>query len=449
MSKAAERASASVEEAEQNLRASAVRFIRFELPDLMGLSRSKTIPIDSFAGFAKSGLNMYGGVLGLDSGSYVVPGTGMGDEVGFKDAKITPELSTLCVLPWEPETASVICSPRDADTHVLMPYSSRNVYLDLLRRASKQGFGVRTGIELEFYLLDAQTKLPVTGGQHIFATASNHWGEFMNDLLDNLNGLGLRLITHNAEYGPGQFEINFAPSDGIKAADEAFRFKTTVKELARRAGYIATFMSKPYIDRAGSGCHVHMGLRNLSGDSNAFVDLAGRDQLSKVAQSFTAGLVRHGAAMTALIAPSVNCYHRYLKGSFAPTRAGWGIEDRTALVRMKATGDDATHLEMRGGSGLSNPYLSAAATLAAGLIGIEAEYNLSPDSDMLAEDNEQFELLPGSLEIAVDKLLADSKLCEMIGMPFAELFVVVKKYELERWRSQISEWETTEYLELY
>ena len=116
---------------------------------------------------------------------------------------------------------------------------------------------------------------------------------------------------------------------------------------------------------------------------------------------------------------------------------------------MKATGDDATHLEMRGASGLSNPYLSAAATLAAGLIGVEESYELPASSDQLAEENEQFELLPLTLEAALDRLSADERLCEMLGVPFTRLFTKVKEFELERWRAHISDWEMDEYLELY
>jgi len=442
-------AAASVDEVERSLRENNVQFIRFEIPDLMGLSRSKTIPIDSFQQFALKGVNMYGGALGLDTASFVVPDTGLGEETGYQDSMLVPELGTIRILPWEPETASVICNPCDAITGEPMVHSSRNVLLSLLERTRSLGFEVKTGIELEFYLLDAQTKEPLFGGQHIFLTARNHWNDFIKDLLSNLHGLGLKLTTHNAEYGPSQFEVNFDPADGIDAADESFRFKCAVKEFAHRSGYIASFMSKPFADRAGSGCHVHMGLRNSADDSNAFVDLDGPHQLSTTARSFTAGVLRHAGSMTALIAPTVNCYHRFKKGSFAPTTASWGIQDRTALIRMKATGDDATHLEMRGASGLSNPYLSAAATLAAGLIGVEESYELPASSDQLAEENEQFELLPLTLEAALDRLSADERLCEMLGVPFTRLFTKVKEFELERWRAHISDWEMDEYLELY
>jgi glutamine synthetase len=439
----------SVEAAEQSLREKGVQLIRFEIPDLMGLSRSKTVPIDSFKQFARKGVNMYAGALGLDTASFVVPNSGIGEETGYQDSMLLPELGTIRILPWEPETASVICTPCDATTGEAMPHSSRSVLLSLLERARSLGFGVKTGIELEFYLLDAQTKEPLFGGQHIFLTQRNHWNDFPKDLLTNLHGLGLKLTTHNAEYGSSQFEVNFDPADGIDAADESFRFKCAVKEFAHRSGYIASFMSKPFIDKAGSGCHVHMGLRNRADDSNAFVDPDGPHQLSSTALSFTAGVLRHAGSMTALIAPTVNCYHRFKKGSFAPTTASWGIQDRTALIRMKATGDDATHLEMRGASGLSNPYLSAAATLAAGLIGIEDGYELPALSDQLAEDNEQFELLPQTLETALERLFADERLCEMLGVPFTTLFGKVKEFELERWRAHISDWEMDEFLELY
>ena len=449
MHTAADQKSVTASEAEQELRSKAVKYIRFEQSDLMGLSRSKTIPIDAFGRFAMSGVNFYGGTIGLDSASIVVPNTGLGEEVGYQDSRLIPDLSTLQILPWEPHTASVLCTPCFANTGDAMPQSPRNVYLSLLEKAQQLGFVVRAGLELEFYLLDAQTKEPVTQGPHIFATSRNHWSDFINRLLDNLNELGLRLITHNAEYGPGQFEINFAPSDGIAAADDAFRFKTAVKELANCSGYLATFMSKPKTDWAGSGCHVHMGLRNIVEDSNAFVDTSQADALSQTARQFTAGVLQHAHSIMPLIAPTVNCYHRFIKGSFAPSRAGWGIEDRTALIRVKASGDDATHIEMRGATGLSNPYISASATLAAGLLGIEGKYALPQTDDALAENNEQFTLLPKTLERALEAFEADEKLCNVLGKPFSHLFCTVKKFEIERWRAHISNWEVNEYRELY
>jgi glutamine synthetase len=441
--------SAAVVEARDRLLKAGVSYVRFEMSDIMGVPRSKTVPIEAFEGFAVNGVNMYGGTLGLDSSSLIVPNTGLAEEEGYRDAFLVPNLETLRILSWAPDEACVTCDPCWGADRAPLLQAPRYVLQRQLDKAASIGFDVISGHELEFYLLDATTRKPLFGGEHIFMSARNHHSDFLKHLMDQLRAMGFPLTTHNAEYAPSQFEINFAPALGMNGADTAFQFKSMVKEFARRNCLLATFMSKPSIHSAGSGYHMHMGLNLASSGVNAFNAHKGPDGLSDTALHFTAGILHHVQALTALMAPTINCYHRFKKTSFAPTRATWGIEDRTALVRVKASRDSATHVEMRGGAGMANPYLLQAGVLAAGLLGLENKLALNAPKPGLAENDTDAVVLPSSLSEALQMLEADTEFCSAIGPEFVQLFTKVKQFEVNRWLHHISDWETAEYLELY
>lgn len=438
----------NVSEIVSTLKDQGAKYVRFELPDTHGTSRSKTVPIDKVQGYAERGLNLYGGALALDTAASVVPGTGLNEEINYADTKLWPDFSTLRPVPWIEGMWKVICDLSFLDESPVEA-APRFVLKRLLDEAAALGFSVKMGHEFEFYLLDGETMEPFFEGLHIFNSTRNHWVEGIEPLLDALIVQGVDVITHNCEYAASQFEVNFGPGVGLDGADKAFTFKATVKELCQKLGYHATFMSKPWAERAGCGCHVHMGLLDKDTGDNAFLDRADPDGLSDTAKAFTAGILKHARAMMPLIGPTPNCYHRLAPHTFAPSNVSWGIEDRTAMVRMKASKDDATHLEMRAASGISNPYLTAAATLAAGLLGMKNGYRLAPEVAGPSEEDESLEKLPKRLDVALDALAADAAMCELLGAPFVKVFTTVKRYELARFHAHVTDWERNEYMEVY
>jgi len=437
-----------ISEAVKALRADGIQYLRFELPDLHGTSRSKLVPIDAVEGYARRGLNLYGGTLGLDTASNVVSGTGLNEEINYADTKLFPDFDTVRRIPWQANAAKVICDVHHLDGTPLNG-SPRMVLKTLLSEAAEMGFDVVMGHEFEFYLLDRDTRQPLFGGYQIFNSTRNLYVDAVLRMLDHLRAVGIDIITHNCEYAPSQFEINYGPAKGIAAADKAFTFKNAVKELAHREGYLATFMSKPFASSAGCGCHVHVSLIDRKSGANAFLDESDPDGLSTAARSFCAGIIAHARAMMPLIGPTPNCYHRLKPHTFAPSNISWGIEDRTALVRTKASRDEATHHEMRGASAISNPYLSAAAVLAAGLLGLRNKLPLAPATPGPSEEDPSLPKLPQSLEQALDGLVADRAFCDMLGPDFITLFTAVKRHELARFRGAITDWERNEYLEIF
>ncbi len=424
------------------------RYVRFELPDLHGTSRTKVIPVGKAEAYARKGLNFYGGTIGLDTASNVIGGSGVHEEVSYRDQMLIPDPSTLRVVPWVEDTAKVIC---DAYWEPGVPVGGtpRTVLANMLKLADKAGYKVMMGHEFEFYLLEPETKEPLFGGVHIFNAVRNQYVPFLDVLLDVLHESGIDVITHNCEYSPSQFEINFGPGVGLEGADKAFTFKNAIKELAHRSGYLATFMSKPATTMAGCGCHVHVSLLDKKTGKNAFYTKGAKGGMNPLITKFAAGLLTHAKAMQPLINPTPNCYHRLKPHTFAPSNISWGIEDRTAMVRIKDAGEENCHIEMRAASGLSNPYLSIAAVIAAGLLGIQEKGELPKPSEGPSEDDPRHKKLAGSLEESLAALKKDKAMQEMLGEDFVKLFTTVKQAELDRFRSHVTDWERDEYLELY
>ncbi len=426
-----------------------VDYLRFELPDLHGISKSKTVPVGKVESYARGGLNFYGGVLGLDTSSNVVPGSGLHGEAGYADQNLFPDPDSFRVIPWLERTASVCCLgyTQDGEPQRSAP---RWVLSQLIERLNGLGYDVLMGHEYEYYLLDATTRQPLFDGMHIFHTGRNHYVPFLDTLLPTLERYGIDVITHNCEYAASQFETNYGPGLNLGGADKAFAFKNGLKEMAHRAGLLASFMAKPATTQAGSGCHYHVSLVERGSGRNAFFDPAGPHGLSGVAQSFMEGVLAHGPGIMPLINPTVNCYHRVKPFTFAPSNVSWGVQDRSAMLRVKATGDDRTHLEMRAGSAASNPYLLAAGVLAAGLLGLEGGATLRDQSrEGPSENDPTLQRFPQTLDAAVDALEADTALHSVLGEDFVRVFAAVKRFEFERFRSHVSDWEVREYLDLY
>jgi len=423
-------------------------YVRFELPDLHGTARAKTVPVVKAEGYARKGLNFYGGVLALDTASLVVPGSGLHEERNYADSKLFPDPASLTPVPWRERTARVVCDVTFQD-ETPIEAAPRRVLARLLERAAGLGFTVLMGHEFEFYLLDAATKRQFFQGLHIFNVVRNEYLPLAEVLVDQLRAMGVDVITANCEYAGSQYEINFGPGQGMAGADKAYAFKNACKEIAHRHDAIASFMTKPWADQAGSGCHLHMSLWHAQGGANAFLDPAGGAGLSPAARSFIAGQLAHAPAMMALANPTANCYHRLQPHTFAPSNVSWGVEDRTALVRVKGAGDETCHVEMRGGGAASNPYLSAAGVLAAGLIGIEQQLPLAPEVDGPSENDPSLAKLPRSLDEALDGLAADGAMGEALGADFVKLFTTVKRFELARFRAHVTDWERDEYLEIH
>ncbi len=440
----------AVKEVLDGWRKDGIAFVRFELPDMHGISRSKTIPIAHAFDYAERGLNMYGGTSVLDSRSDVVPGTLYHEERGYGDQLLFPDPDSGAVLPWIDRTARLIC---DAQWHDGTPLAAtpRHVFRRALDKARSMGFEPLMGSEFEFYLLTADTHEQLFEGYHIFNTLRNDHVPTIRRIVEEMPQAGVDIITANCEYAGSQWEINFAPGRGLEGPDDAFTFKNGVKEIAKQDGYLATFMTKPWTGQSGSGCHTHLSLLDLDSGENAFGDADDPQGMNDTCRSFIAGLLKYATAFDAVIAPTVNCLRRRRRHTFSPTNISWGSEDRSALVRVKGNAPQNMHVEYRAPSALSNPYLVGAALIQGGLRGI-GEGLTAPDPSrpgVPAEEDDSLEKLPLELEGSLDALEQEPAMKEFFGEEFVTAYTTMRRYELSRFNDEVSQWERTEYLEMF
>jgi glutamine synthetase len=280
----------------------------------------------------------------------------------------------------------------------------------------------------------------------------------LDAMVESLRAVGIDVYQVDHEDGNGQFEINFTYADALKSADNFTFVKMAASEIARQHGMIATFMPKPFSNRTGSGAHFHISIGNDK-TKNLFHDDSDRRGLglSTLAYQFLAGVLSHARALTAICAPTVNSYKRLVVGrslsgaTWAPAYVTYGNNNRTACVRVPYG-----RLEMRLPDSGCNPYLAAAAILAAGLDGIDRK--LEPGDPMnvnlyeLTERElsaQKIALLPQSLLEALQEMERDKVVCAGIGNDLAAEFIRLKRMEWIEYSRHVSEWETNRFLEFF
>jgi glutamine synthetase len=255
----------------------------------------------------------------------------------------------------------------------------------------------------------------------------------------------MEAFAFNHEYMNSQYEINLRHADALTAADRAFRLKSAVKDVAAQHGLVATFMGKPFNDQGGSGTHLHISLERDG--ANAFA--GDEDGVSGELRAFTAGVLAPATALMAFLNPTINAYRRIQPDSLAPTHANWGWDNRSTFVRIPPERGGGTRVEIRVGDGSANPYLAIAAVLAAGAHGIRD--GLVPDEPIVGDAYRADTALagaplPDTFEAALDALEADALLREALGAPIVDTFLAMKRFEIERHRAWVSDWEIDEYL---
>ncbi|NVK15668.1 MAG: glutamine synthetase, partial [Rhodobacteraceae bacterium] len=264
----------------------------------------------------------------------------------------------------------------------------------------------------------------------------------------NAQKLGLPVRSVEIEMGPSQVEFTFAPGSAMEQADAMVMFRTMVNEVCARNGLHASFMAKPRLDNAmANGWHVHQSLQDLATGRNLFMpETAG--MLSPPASAWMAGLLKYAAETSLLIAPTVNSYKRYLPFQLAPSRIGWGEDNRGAMLRaLMQPHDPASRIENRAPDSSANPYYALAAQIIAGAAGITE--GLEAPKPTLSPYSEDADRLPRSLGQALDGF-AGSALCrEALGAETADYLLQLKTFEWERYLDTVSEWEQAEYFNLF
>ncbi len=439
----------SAEERVAAIHDAGVERVRVHFTDLIGVSRNKVVPVSMLDEICEDGINFCISAFCVDHAGEIVEGTGLGAEVDFRDANVRPDLSTLAIVPWERSTAIAVGDVYfDGD---LLSASPRQLLKRAVDELEQRGFRAVAGHELEFFLLrpgphgsgyEQYAKQP--GLVYTLSPSVDTEG-VLREMEDAVRAMGLPYVGSNQEYFGSQWEINLRYDDALKAADDAHLFKLAVKEIAAQHGLVATFMGKPIQELGTSGYHLHLSMWDGAGEP-AFHDPAAGDGLSEVCRWFIAGQLEHGRGMTAIMAPTINAYKRFLAQAFGPWNVTWGHDNRTVYVRIPRERGTATRIENRAGDGTANAYLASAAALFAGLDGIDRQLDPGDPVSGVSYELEDKPLMPFSLGEALDALEADAYFKEALGAQFVRAFVAMKRSEVARFQSAVTDWELNEYV---
>lgn len=426
-----------------------IRFIRLWFTDVLGTLKSVAIaPAELEAAFSEG--------IGFDGSS--IEGL---TRVYEADMIAKPDPTTFQVLPWRGErhgTARMFCDILTPDGEPSLA-DSRNVLKRALAKASAQGFTFYTHPEVEFYLFEPSTDpnrplVPVDQGGYFDHVPRGTAHDFRRAAITMLESMGISVEFSHHEAGPGQNEIDLRYADALTTADNLMTFRTVVKEVALEQGVFASFMPKPLADQPGSGMHTHLSL--FEGDRNAFHGPGDPLELSGVARSFIAGLLRHAAEITAVTNQFTNSYKRLWGGAEAPSYICWGHNNRSALVRVpmyKPGKSNSARIEYRAVDSATNPYLAFAVMLAAGLKGIEENYQMPEGADddvWELTDSERramgIDPLPATLENAIAVMESSELVAETLGEHVFDFVLRNKRQEWEDYRSQVTPYELKRFL---
>ncbi|WP_217198478.1 glutamine synthetase family protein [Streptomyces buecherae] len=434
----------------EQLAAAGIDVVRVTYPDLIGTERARDVLLDHLPSACDHGLAFCRAVYHTSPQGDTVDVAG-GLDAGLPDICVTPDLDTLTTLPWEPGVATCLGNVTDPVTGLPAPESPRDLLRAVLDRCAEHGLRPVVGPELEYFLCDEAPDRPqgwrrysdadgVVYTAGLRADRDNHLLRTLRLLRD----LDIGVSGGNHEYDGSQFEINLTHGDAARAADRAFRFKSAIKELARKEGRLATFMAKPFNDAGGSGFHLHLSCVDAEG-ANVFADPAAPYGLSATARHALAGVLAHAPALSALANPTVNSYKRIGPDTLAPWLIDWGLDNRSAMVRVPPERGAGSRLELRLGDASANPYLLIAATLAAALLGILAREEPPAPLEGYGYDAARAEPLPATLSAALDALEADTALTETLGKDFTASYLAYKRDEVTRFQRHVTDWEFTEY----
>jgi glutamine synthetase len=421
-----------------------IRFIRLWFTDVLGFLKSFAItPAELEEAFER----------GREFDGSAIEGYARVQEA---DMVAKPDPSTFQLLPGggDGSVARMFCDILTPDTGEPFDADPRWVLRRNLEKAGRLGFSVYVRPELEFYVFtDAEEAEPLDRGSYFDQTPLDLGRDFRRTAIDSLEQMGIPVMQAHHEIGPSQHEIDLREADALTAADNIMTTRLVVKEAALRLGRHATFMPKPIEGQPGSGMDTHLSL--FEGERNAFYDAAQEAHLSKTARSFIAGLLVHARETAAITNQWINSYKRLVPGYDAPTKIAWAQRNRSAMVRAGSYRSDRVDVEVRSPDPAANPYLAFAVLLAAGIKGIEGEYELPPEAGDNLNDMSEAELramgvgaLPVDLHEALGAMQDSELVAEALGEHVFEYFLRNKRSDWQAYQRYVSPFERSRYLAL-
>jgi len=410
--------------------------------------RGKYISLEKFWSAAESGAGFCDVIFGWDIGDVLYDNAKVtGWHTGFPDATARIDLSTFRLIPWEPGTAFFLL-----DFVNLAAVAPRQVLQRVI--ASAASYRACFSAEYEFFFFretpqslrekNFRNLTPLSPGSFGYSVlrASEH-SELALQLFHQLTDFGIPIEAFHTETGPGVYEAAIAVDEALAAADKGALYKTAVKEIASRHGLIPTFMAKWNADLPGSSGHLHQSLWDGEKHRNLFSDGAGG--MSPLMQKYIAGLVANLPELAAVFCPTINSYKRTVPGAWAPINATWGVDNRTTAIRAIPGGAKSTRVELRLTGADINPYLAIAASLAAGLDGVERELPLPPPTVNAYSGDAP--ALPHTLAEATAKFRQSQVARRWLGDDFVEHYAGTRELECRQFQKAVTDWELARYFE--
>ena len=422
-----------------------ISFVQFWFTDVLGILKSFAVTPSELEEGLEEG-------MGFDGSS--IEGFARIEE---SDMIAMPDPSTFQFLPWRPHERPVgrlFCDILKPDGN---PYEgdSRYVLKKMQKKLAAKGYKAYMGPELEFFCFESMDNpKPIDKGGYFDNRPLDMGSDLRREIIFSLQDMDIQVEYSHHEVAPGQHEIDLKYDEALTMADKTMTYRIVVKEIARKMGYYATFMPKPVFGENGSGMHVHQSL--FKDNVNAFHDPKDQYNLSQLAKSYVAGILRHAREIVAITNQWVNSYKRLVPGYEAPVYISWARRNRSTMIRVpvyKPGKEQATRIEFRSPDPACNPYLAFSIMLAAGLKGIEGNYPL-PDPieediyemDEEARDRVGITSLPGNLFEALQEIEKSELARETLGDHIFNKFVANKKIEWDRYRTHVSQYEIEKYL---
>ena len=435
--------------------------VKVAVSDIDGVLRGKYIHKEKFYSAIEGGFGFCDVVFGWDMMDVTYDNTTMmGWHKGFPDAVARIDPGTFRTVPWDDNVPFFLGEfvHQVKGREVPLPICPRQVLKRVLKRAEKLGVMPMCGMEFEWFNF-AETPhtwaakkgvgpTPVTPGMFGYSLLrANENREFFAALMAETEAFGIPIEGLHTETGPGVYEVAILFSEALESADRAILFKTAAKEIGARFGIMPSFMAKWNAQLPGCSGHIHQSLSD--GRKNLFADAKGRHGMSRLFESYLAGQVAGLMELAPMYWPTINSYKRLVDGFWAPVKPTWGLDNRTASFRVIASSPKATRLETRCPGADMNPYLAAAACIAAGLSGVEKKLKLT--AKPIHGTNQGAENIPRAPRTLIEttRIFKDSELArDWFGDEFVDHFAATRDWEWRQWLDAVTDWEMKRYFEI-
>ena len=441
-----------------------VKRVKLGITDMDGVLRGKYISLDKLASIRTGTAGFCDCILGWDINDQLYDNaTFTGWHTGFPDAQYRVLLDSERTLQEEqdmPFFLAEFAAPDDAPFHPICP---RNLLKRIHQRADSMSCIPKMGFEYEFFVFNESpqsisekpfhTLTPLSPGNCGYSVLrSTTFSNLFNEFQAYCDSLSIPLEGVHCETGPGVWEAALAPNTSLSSADNAVLFKTFAKAFFQKRDMIATFMAKWSMDYPGQSGHLHQSLQDKQTGENLFYDATQPHNMSNTMRYYMAGVLKYLKPLLALCAPTINSYTRLVKGAWAPTAATWGIDNRTTALRVIPGSSHSQRMEFRIGAADANPYLVAAATLGAGLLGVERQLPL--EEAIQGNAYEYQNSLPANKQLATNlrdanrELAASAAARELFGDAFVDHFVASRDWEVREYERHVNDWQLKRYFEL-